>query len=338
MIRYRVFYLFILLLQYISNVECGRMPPVTEFSISNITTNVKEWDTDLAIMFYSPLCHYCKQLAPSWEHISYLVESKSNDIAVGKFNCESSTNHVEICQILGVDRYPSIYFIGYGNINQAPQGNPFGKSKLERMARFTADLYPEAIYDWVRMLVGISNSQRKIDDFTSIFTGNGRFLRKINHLKKELITYRSKTDLISEELQKYKAKEIFDKIPNNGDSFELLSSIEPDEQNLPLRICVAELAEEYCKYMDKEEDWCQIVHDCATLNMEPIECRPTSCPFKHQSGCNVVSTCLKSDVLAEYQQAVDGANANKSSSGGGTTKVNGKSSSSSSSSTSNTNT
>ena len=80
MIRYRVFYLFILLLQYISNVECGRMPPVTEFSISNITTNVKEWDTDLAIMFYSPLCQYCKQLAPSWEHISYLVDKDYSQI------------------------------------------------------------------------------------------------------------------------------------------------------------------------------------------------------------------------------------------------------------------
>ena len=311
----------LLIIQLIDSVNGARMPPVTEFSISNITSNVKEWDTDLAIMFYSPLCQYCKQLTPSWEHISYLVSSKSTDVAVGKFNCESSTNHAEICQILGVDRYPSIYFLGYGNINQAPQGNPFGKSSLERMARFTADLYPEAIYDWVRMLIGISNSQRKWDDFTSIFTGNGRFLRKINHLQKELQNSRSKTDSYLEELQRYKAREVFDNIPDNGDSFELLSSIEPDEQNLPLRICVAELAVEYCKYMVKDEDWCQIVPDCANLNMEPKECRPATCPFKNQSGCNVVSSCLKPDVLAEYQRAVDGANAKKSSSGGGTTKA-----------------
>merc|ERR1712196_13905 len=150
-------------------------------------------------------------------------------------------------------------------------------------ARYTADLYPEAIYDWVRMLVGISNIHRKFDDFTSIFTGNGRFMRKINYLKKELQTSRSKTELFSDELQKYKAKEVFDAIPDNGDAFELLSSMDPDAQNLPLRICVAELATEYCKYAF-EEEFCQLVPDCTTLDLEPQECRPVACPFKHKSG------------------------------------------------------
>ena len=45
------------------------------------------------------------------------------------------TDHYEVCKVLGVDRYPSIYYIGYGNLNQAPIGNPFGKSELPRVAR-----------------------------------------------------------------------------------------------------------------------------------------------------------------------------------------------------------
>jgi hypothetical protein len=114
-----------------------------ELSASNVTHNVEDWESDLAIMFYSPTCKYCKQLSPSWDQISILATHDAQDLTVGRFNCEASEAHLAVCHDLSVDRYPSVYFIGYGNYNQAPEGNPFVKNTHPRIAQYTADLYPE---------------------------------------------------------------------------------------------------------------------------------------------------------------------------------------------------
>ena len=114
-----------------------------ELSASNVTNNVEEWESDLAVMFYSPTCQYCKQLSPSWDQISILATQNAQDLTVGRFNCEASEDHLAVCHELSVDRYPSVYFIGYGNYNQAPEGNPFLKNAHPRIARYSADLYPE---------------------------------------------------------------------------------------------------------------------------------------------------------------------------------------------------
>ena len=137
-----------------------------EIPYANMTSNFREWETDMAIMFYAPWCKFCKQLYPSWEQIAMAMSASTKELTVGKFNCEAPAKNVEICQHLGVDRYPSVYYIGYGAMDQAPKsGNPFGRNPQPRVASFTADLYPEAIFDWVRMLTQISSWQRKWDDF-----------------------------------------------------------------------------------------------------------------------------------------------------------------------------
>ena len=154
-----------------------------EISHTNMTANFRDWESDLAIMFYTPWCKYCKQMSPIWDQIATL-SSKTKDLVVGKFNCESPSQNVKICQHLGVDRYPSLYFLGYGSFHQAPKnGFIFGENKQPRVARFTADLYPEAIYDWIRMLTMISKSQRMYDDIKGVFTGKSRSSGKIEALK-----------------------------------------------------------------------------------------------------------------------------------------------------------
>lgn len=159
-----------------------RVSYAVELTYSNFTTNYKDWDTDMAIMFYVPWCKYCKQLSTSWEQIA-AATSTTNDLVVGKFNCEKPAENAEICVQLGVDRYPSVYFMGYGDLHQAPKGNPFAKNIHPRIAQYNADLYPEAIYDWIRMLAQISTSQRYWDDFKAIFTGRSRSSKKVEALK-----------------------------------------------------------------------------------------------------------------------------------------------------------
>ena len=156
-----------------------------EISLSNFSANHRDWEKDMAIMFYIPSCKYCRQLATSWEQIA-AATSTTRDLVVTKFNCERSKENTDLCLKLNVDRYPSVYFMGYGDLHQSPPGNPFTKNPLPRLARYNADLYPEAIYDWVRMLSQISTSQRSWDDIKSIFTGRSRTKKTIKRLENKV--------------------------------------------------------------------------------------------------------------------------------------------------------
>ena len=161
-----------------------------EISLSNFTSNHRDWEKDMAIMFYISSCKYCKQLATSWEQIA-AATSTTKDLVVTKFNCDKTKENAEMCSRLNVDRYPSVYFMGYGDLHQSSPGNPFTKNPLPRLARYNADLYPEAIYDWVRMLSQISSSQRFWDDIKSVFTGRTRSVKTIRRLENKVRKRRS---------------------------------------------------------------------------------------------------------------------------------------------------
>lgn len=76
------------------------------------------------------------------------------------------------------------------------------------------------------------------------------------------------------------------------------------QENYPLRLCVGDMAEEYCQYLGDKEPYCKTVQDCSGRRMEPKECRPDKCPFKNPLGCTVVSTCLDVKVVAKYKTAI----------------------------------
>lgn len=157
-----------------------------EITHANLSANLNEWDTDMAVMFYAPWCKYCKQLSPSWEQIAASTAS-NKDLVVGKFNCEKPAENNELCLKIGIDRYPSVYFIGYGNLHQVLAGNPFAANPYPRIARYVADLYPQAIFDWVKMCAQISSFQRSWYDFKGIFTGKSRSADKVKKLKAKVI-------------------------------------------------------------------------------------------------------------------------------------------------------
>lgn len=203
-------------------------PKVKDIFASNITSNLKDWERDLAVVFYAPWCKYCKQLMPSWEAIAGLMTS--NDLAVTKLNCESPADNVDLCKSLNVDRYPTVMFFGYGNFNQGPKDNPvFGKPQYPQMVRYNADLYPEAIYDWVQFLAGVSGMKRKVDDFVGFFTGKSLAAKKLASLAKRTQEAERKAYLFGQELERYKAMELFDSLEDFGDPFPLLNQLEPDD-------------------------------------------------------------------------------------------------------------
>jgi len=274
-----------------------------EISYNNFTSNYKDWDTDMAIMFYTPWCKYCKQLGTSWEQIARI--SKDNrDLTVGKINCEKTEN-VDICLKIGVDRYPSVFFLGYGDMHQANQGNPFAKNDRPRLAQYNADLYPEAIYDWINMLAKVSSMQRSWVDFKSVFGGKSRSVIKVEKLQSKISVLENKIVDTSIQLDKFKADELFTQLEDNGDPFPLMATLEPDEKNLPFRVCVGEMSEEYCKYHYEEEPFCLQIEDCRDENMVSGVCRPDKCPFKNPLGCKVASTCLKKSVIEKYKEALN---------------------------------
>ncbi len=58
-----------------------------DITVANLTSNILEWEMDLAVMFYAPWSDAARQLKPSWETIRYLT-GKDKSLFVTRFNCE----------------------------------------------------------------------------------------------------------------------------------------------------------------------------------------------------------------------------------------------------------
>lgn len=278
-----------------------------ELPYTNLTSSLDDWSTDMAIMFYAPWCKYCKQLKPTWDQIAKITAPVYNDLSINIFNCEEPAANADLCAKLGIDRYPSIFYIGYSSFNQAPRGNPFGPSEHDgRIVRFTADLYPEAIYDWIRMLTVLSAGQRKYADVVGLLTGRGGHLSgRMEALARQNAALNTKVDVFSKELEALKADKLFDSVLDSGDPFAQLSQLTPSAANMAFRVCIGEMVSEYCKYhrLDRlDAPYCSIIAECTELNMEPAECRPKACPLNSR-GCRVASACLQEDVIEAYNKA-----------------------------------
>lgn len=268
-----------------------------------ITNNLENWESDLAIMTYVPWCKYCKQLGMSWDKIAELQRDNKN-LAVVKLNCEGSSLNEQLCMELNVDRYPSVYFVGYGDFNQGKDGKMLARSPFKQIVKWTAELRPEAIYDWMRMLSYFSFLHRSWDNLMDIFRGPGntRAELKARKLQRKIDALEYNMTIYTSELEKYKAIEIFDSLEDYGDPFPLLASLEPDDNNLPLRVCIADLAKEYCKYAGKNEKFCLLVPACAKKNFESPSCRPERSPLSER-GTRVLSSCMRPEVLEQYKAA-----------------------------------
>lgn len=293
------------LLAYIAMIEkFARSVNAVEITAYNLTSNLQEWEHDVAVMFYAPWCKYCKQLLSSWDSIAHLSQDNQN-LVVSTFNCEADSNE-ETCKYLKIDRYPTIGYIGYAKVNQSPKnGFFFSKNEMPRFVRYTADLYPEAIFEWVKFLSFTSNTQRRWNNLVGIFTGSGqsRAIVQVAALKSKVGVLEHKVALFATELEKYKAIELFDSLNNHGDPYPLLSALDTDELSRPLRVCVGDMASEYCKYYP-EHPYCKILPECIKQDLSPKICRPDVCPFESEQGRKVVSVCMQPSVVEDYKKAL----------------------------------
>lgn len=221
---------------------------VVEISYSNVTNNLVNYngngnivasEEDYLIMFYAPWCKYCKVLLPTMQAIAQLISS--DKFIVGKFNCEESTEHRNLCVDLQVEYYPTVMFIGYGDFKQSKRtksyakGTKTQKNSFPNLVKYTADMYAEAIYDWAQMLRVISNWHRRWDSVVGFFTGNGWQQRKFDAMQRKLELAERKATLFGSELERYKADELFDQLEMHADPFVLLNKLTPDaviDQNL----------------------------------------------------------------------------------------------------------
>jgi thiol-disulfide isomerase/thioredoxin len=209
--------------------ESEMVENIVPLTYGNLSTNLLEWEQDLAVMFHAPWCKYCKLLAPSWGTIAAWNKNK-RDLVVASFDCEETDEHMELCRNLGIDRYPSLSYFGYGNFNQGYAGKVIGRpSDNPRVVKFLSDLYPEALLDWVNMLHFMSRMNRYWDDFAGLFTGRSRAFKAANRYKQRTIEAERKAQLFSAELERYQANEAFDLLSDYGDPFPLLNSLDPDE-------------------------------------------------------------------------------------------------------------
>jgi hypothetical protein len=132
----------------------------------------------------------------------------------------------ELCQELGVDSYPSLYFIGYGNFYQSGSYKP-------NIVKFTADIYPEAILIWLRMLNTISSYQQRWDVFRSLwpFSSHKTLLsRQHSALVHEVSALNHRLSAYTQSEERERSRSLFDEGINRGDVFPLLSSIDPTDE------------------------------------------------------------------------------------------------------------
>lgn len=157
-------------------------------------------------------------------------------MTTGTFNCELNKKNTEICEQFGIDRYPSVYYLGYGSFYQSHPSKimkTFPANTKNRIVRYNADIYPEALYDWITMLSTLSNLQRRWRDaklaLSSLLTGKPIQSSSENILQEKVKSLEKKVDQYAEMLEKFKADELFDSLEDNGDPYPLLASLEPDE-------------------------------------------------------------------------------------------------------------
>lgn len=60
------------------------------------------------IIFHVPWCYYCKKALPEMEAAEEISKSPNTSLYFAKVNCQ---NNPEITKRLGINKYPTIYFI-----------------------------------------------------------------------------------------------------------------------------------------------------------------------------------------------------------------------------------
>jgi hypothetical protein len=175
------------------------------------------------------------------------------------------------------------------------------------VAKYEGELYLDALYDWVRLLRAISFVDRTYESLASSFLNpmaSARHSKRVKQLEGEVYNLKQELSAAAEKLNEYDTIKLFEALDMEGDVFKVMNKDPPKDSNLAFRVCVSELANEYCRYI-KDDPYCvDVLPDCSKTFFESQKCRPTECQMK-PLGCRVVSTCLRESVVDEFRMAFD---------------------------------
>lgn len=74
------------------------------FCLKLLELNILDASQAWFINFYSPNCHHCHELAPTWRKLSQELEGV---IRIGAVNCEDDWS---LCYQLSIESYPTLLY------------------------------------------------------------------------------------------------------------------------------------------------------------------------------------------------------------------------------------
>jgi hypothetical protein len=99
------------------------------------------------------------RLVSGWHYGGLLPQSCSHCCRVNLYSDEA----MEFCHHVGVTHYPTLMVFGFG---EYPDHDPFTRwflnksTGVDKAVKYQGLIYFEAVYDWVRTMVGISRFYR----------------------------------------------------------------------------------------------------------------------------------------------------------------------------------
>lgn len=74
------------------------------FSLQFIEVNILDNNQAWFVNFYSPMCHHCHELAPTWRKLARELEGV---VRIGAVNCEDD---LALCHQLRIEAYPTLLY------------------------------------------------------------------------------------------------------------------------------------------------------------------------------------------------------------------------------------
>eukprot|EP00752_Nemacystus_decipiens_P005134 g4658.t1 len=292
--------------------------PLVPLDTATLTTNMRHWSTDYAVMFYAPWCQHCKKdFMPLWEDVSMQMAEEDpkgkRKLVMGKFDCEQDTAAAAFCQEIKLQFYPTFMFFGAGKFHDHDPltGVVVGPRPTEHdsSAKFPsgAMVYHDVMAGWTKTMHLISGSNRMMEKL-NIFGGRGK---KAAETEERLVADIEALERQNHQLQQAMAGGGADagegagELPYGfGDPYRELWEVSYDAQCEPIMECVIDMAMNYCKVegIREMDPWCSTLDSCIATDFRGDECWPSSCPFL-EDGCRVTSFCLTYDALEPYLEA-----------------------------------
>jgi len=127
---------------------------------------------DAAVMFYAQWCRNCHTFVPIWDTIASLLHAGTTrgNIVMALFDCEMNEQHMKICNVAGVEKYPTLMYLGASScyepnslwellLGRREKYTPnIVDYKLSRAVTFQGDLnVGDSVLDWVKVMRALSS-------------------------------------------------------------------------------------------------------------------------------------------------------------------------------------